>query len=280
MNSYKTSEEWLQAIPTNMLYEPIDPLPIDEVGLFYSGALHMVVAPPKHGKTHNTLAYLNTLNRPIYWIDADGNPKRMAEQFKNVIHLPLTQPCKFVQDWLSKKIDEPMIFVIDSLEKFSCRNNSNDNDGMVAIMNQFLHLKSNGSTVILIHHLKVSNYQGNDSKKLRGNESVIQSNCDIIYEFERMDDLFRYTTIVSRIESNPNGKVIDIPDGEKLKLQLIKEIIDNGGSVNKRDFEKKHKNHQSAIRDLISKGELITVDEKQPSGQPKMFIKVPLEKVS
>lgn len=53
-----------------------------------------------------------------------------------------------------------------------------------------------------------------------------------------------------------------------------------GGSVSKRDFEKKHKHHQSYIADLIAKGELILIDEKQPSGQSKSFLKVPMEKVS
>lgn len=274
-----TLNEWINAIPEEYLHKPIEPEPLDSNGLFYGGAIQMVVARPKQGKTHNVLSLLNKLNRQIIWIDADNNTLSMGEQFENVNHIALSNPCAFVKEHLSKPIKEPTIFVIDSLEKFSCGNNSNDNDGMVNIFKQFSHLKQNGSAVILIHHLKELYIESRLITKLKGNTSVIESNCDLIYDFERQADLLRFKVRVSRIRNIENGTILDINFEEKMMSKIINDICEHG-HVNKRDFMKKYKNQSMLINKLIEENKIEEFQEKQTSGQSKIFLKVPNNKPS
>lgn len=191
----------------HLFVKPKSFTPIEGSFCFFDSAMHTIIAESKEGKTTFTVKELSNTQKKVIFLDGDSNSTSMIEQAgDNIQWLQPTEPDGLLNLFnilIEKNVDfSEYVFVIDSLQNFTCGKDLDSNNGMKEIILRLKKLTNTGGTLVILHHVTATS----DSKKPfkpKGNSEVLFSSSDVTYGFTRKDGL---TAIKSRIDGIENGQ--------------------------------------------------------------------------
>jgi RecA-family ATPase len=184
--------------------------------LFLKDAINLVVGESKAGKTYTTIKSLVDcgLKEQIIHLDFDRNSdQKLKELDVRTYHIGNTktlykelikaeQENNFIDSLPNK------ILVIDSLQDLAFEHGLDTNQGAYTTIQYAKIFRKTGATLIIIHHTTID---FNGKPKVKGNSSVITSQCDTTVLFEKINASKRIMTVLNtRAEDK-------IPSGSKIE---------------------------------------------------------------
>lgn len=183
--------------------------------LFLKNAVNLVIGDSKAGKTFTTIKSLVDcgFKNSIIHIDFDRNADiKLQELGVKTFHIGdnqgMLEKLSQAQDNLILNSHDDQIIVIDSLQDLASNNGYDTNSGALEMMNRVLKFKDTGATIIVIHHVTITDVKTGDFK-IKGNSTTITSKCDTAIAFTRQGD----TRVMEVLKTRAEDK---IASGSKL----------------------------------------------------------------
>jgi hypothetical protein len=203
---------------TTAFREPIKAERIDETP-FFRNVVNIVYAKSKLGKSRSiaeTLFRAGFKGKEVIWLDRDYNIDselgKILKQFTWV-----NDNVGAIEEQLLKVDGEGKIIVLDSLKDFIKGDGTLDsNDGAQKTMEYIRQFVQANFTVIIVAHATVNkvplaNGGIKEVAKIKGNEEVIRSKCDLIFQLHKVHNYREFRLEASRISDvdNLNFPVMD-----------------------------------------------------------------------
>lgn len=192
--------------------------------LFLKNAVNLVIGDSKAGKTFTTIKSLvdSGFKNSIIHIDFDRNADiKLQELGVKTFHIGdnqgMLEKLSQAQDNLILNSHDDQIIIIDSLQDLASNNGYDTNSGALEMMNRVLKFKDTGATIIVIHHVTVTDIKTGDFK-IKGNSTTITSKCDTSIAFTRQED----TRVMQVLKTRAEDKIASGSKLVFLKTDMIK----------------------------------------------------------
>ena len=192
--------------------------------LFLKNAGNLVIGDSKAGKTFTTIKSLvdSGFKNSIIHIDFDRNADiKLQELGVKTFHIGdnqgMLEKLSQAQDNLILNSHDDQIIIIDSLQDLASTNGYDTNSGALEMMNRVLKFKDTGATIIVIHHVTVTDIKTGDFK-IKGNSTTITSKCDTAIAFTRQED----TRVMQVLKTRAEDKIASGSKLTYLKADMLK----------------------------------------------------------
>jgi len=228
--------------------EPAEPQPIEDTP-FFKGVLQLVYAQSKLGKTRSiaeTLLRAGFKGDDVIWLDRDYNiDSELGEVLKHFVWV--NNNVSKIEKQLLNVNGEGRILVMDSLKDFAKGNSLDDNTGAQEAMEYLRQFITAGFTVIVIAHATIQKINIKDGMlkeipKIKGNEEVIKSKCDLIFQLVKVENYREFRLTDSRISNvfDVNFPVLNKTAMEdKIKSVYSELEFETNGPITQRHIQRK-----------------------------------------